>query len=73
VLYFLSGKKLIPPGSSEEELERKYEGVMPMRFDMKGNYGVSILWSDGFNADIFPFEILKRISEDYKGRPGGGT
>ena len=57
---------MIPSGSSELDLRTKYEGVYPVRFDMKGNYGVSVVWSDGFNADIFAFDILKRISDEYR-------
>ena len=58
--YFL-GDKILPSGVSESELIQKYQSVKPIKFDMKGNYGVSIVWSDGHYADIFPFDILKKI------------
>jgi DUF971 family protein len=35
---------------------------VPTHFEIRGNYGVSITWSDGFDADIYPFEILKKIA-----------
>lgn len=38
----------------------------PVRFDTKGNYGVAVHWSDGHYADIFSYEVLKRIAEDAK-------
>lgn len=37
--------------------------VKPIHFDLKGNYGVAIQWSDGHYADIFPFDVLKGIVE----------
>jgi hypothetical protein len=43
------------------EDESNYLKVVPARFEMKGNYGVSIHWSDGHCADIFPFSVLRRI------------
>lgn len=33
---------------------------------MKGNYGVSIVWDDGHYADIFSFDILKKIANDIR-------
>jgi len=38
----------------------------PVHFDFKGNYGVAVNWSDGHHADIFPFDVLKRIGEETK-------
>jgi DUF971 family protein len=35
---------------------------------MKGNYGVSITWSDGYDADIYPFETLKKIALEVRDR-----
>jgi DUF971 family protein len=58
------GKKIIPADQTEQSLITRYAQVHPLRFEMKGNYGVSIVWSDGFNADIFPFDVLKKISEE---------
>ena len=42
----------------------KLAGVLPLRLDFKGNYGVAINWDDGHYADIFPFDILREIGED---------
>jgi DUF971 family protein len=42
----------------------KLAGVLPVRLDFKGNYGVAINWDDGHYADIFPFDILREIGED---------
>ena len=39
-------------------------GVYPIKFDFKGAYGVAINWSDGHFADIYSFEILKRIATE---------
>lgn len=36
----------------------------PTTLDLKGHYGVSIVWSDGHFADIFPYEVLRRIALD---------
>ena len=33
-----------------------------MKFDTKGNYGVSIVWSDGHYADIVPYEVIRGIA-----------
>jgi DUF971 family protein len=39
-----------------------YKDVKPVKFEMMGNYAVSIVWDDGYHADIFPYEILKKIA-----------
>ena len=36
----------------------------PVHFDFKGNYGVSVVWSDGHFEDIFPFDVLRAIAEE---------
>lgn len=38
--------------------------AVPVNFDIRGNYGVAIEWSDGHYADIFSFEVLRQIAED---------
>lgn len=43
---------------------RQYAGVSPVTLDFKGRYGVSVVWSDGHFADIFPFHVLRRIAEE---------
>ena len=53
--------------SSESDtaaLTAKYADVGLSTFDMKGNYGVSFVWSDGYYMDIFPFEVLRQIAEE---------
>lgn len=42
----------------------QYTGVSPVTLDFKGRYGVSVVWSDGHFADIFPFHVLRRIAEE---------
>ena len=44
----------------------KLAGVVPVFLDLKGNYGVAINWSDGHYADIFPFDILREIGENFQ-------
>lgn len=43
-----------------------FNDIFPIKFDLKGHYGVAINWSDGHYADIFPYDILKLIAEEYK-------
>ena len=49
--------------ASAEEASR-FRGVYPVKFDMKGAYGVAIIWSDGHFADIFSFDTLKQIAKE---------
>lgn len=51
----------IIPGSKPRS---SYVNVTPTKLDFKGKYGVSIVWNDGYFADIFPFHVLKKISEN---------
>lgn len=37
-------------------------GPEPVKLDVKGNYGVAVLWSDGRFEDIYPFDVLKLIA-----------
>ena len=46
----------------------KLAGVVPVFLDLKGNYGVAINWSDGHYADIFPFDILREIGENFQSK-----
>ena len=48
--------------SSEEAI--RFRGVYPVKFDMKGAYGVAINWSDGYFADIYSFDVLKQIAKE---------
>lgn len=36
----------------------------PTTLDLKGQYGVSIVWSDGHFADIYPYDVLRKIALD---------
>lgn len=38
------------------------KNIKPVQFDIKGNYGVSIIWSDNYATDIFPFDVLQQIA-----------
>lgn len=55
-----SGKRLI----NSDQMKSSLVGVIPTHFDFKGHYGVAINWSDGFYADIFPYDVLKLIAEE---------
>jgi Mrp family chromosome partitioning ATPase len=56
--------ELLPTAPSDSERQTKYGAIEPVKFDTKGNYGVSIIWSDGHYADIFPFEVLRTLAEE---------
>jgi DUF971 family protein len=60
----MTGKVRLPEGTSAEEMKRKLTGVIPEKFDHKGQYGVAIVWSDGHFADIFPYDVLRGIAEE---------
>lgn len=34
------------------------ESVFPVKIEKKGNYAVAIIWSDGHNSSIYPYERL---------------
>lgn len=48
--------RALPPAASED--------AYPTAFDLKGHYGVSIVWSDGHFADIYPYDVLRNIALD---------
>lgn len=50
--------------SSNQHSDDGKEDVIPVHFDFKGHYGVAINWSDGYFADIYPFDVLKSIAEE---------
>ena len=54
---------LTKPRISIATIRVKLAGVLPLRLDFKGNYGVAINWDDGHYADIFPFDILREIGD----------
>jgi DUF971 family protein len=45
----------------------QYAGVSPTALDLKGQYGVAVVWSDGHYADIFTYDALREIAEDVAG------
>lgn len=51
------------PSRSREE----FDDVMPVKLTVKGHYGVAIQWSDGHFADIFPYDVLRRIALEIGG------
>ncbi len=62
-----TGKRLDTEGEGNltaSELQQKFANIEPKSFDIKGNYGVSFVWSDDYYMDIFPFEVLRRIAEE---------
>ncbi len=51
----MTGKfRPLPPSAAED--------AYPTAFDLKGHYGVSIVWSDGHFADIYPYDVLRNIA-----------
>eukprot|EP00598_Pedospumella_elongata_P002446 CAMPEP_0184979662 /NCGR_PEP_ID=MMETSP1098-20130426/9857_1 /TAXON_ID=89044 /ORGANISM="Spumella elongata, Strain CCAP 955/1" /LENGTH=572 /DNA_ID=CAMNT_0027502991 /DNA_START=34 /DNA_END=1753 /DNA_ORIENTATION=- len=51
----MTGKTRSLPSSAVED-------AYPTAFDLKGHYGVSIVWSDGHFADIYPYDVLRDIA-----------
>jgi len=62
----LTGDIVNPNNEGVSELKAKYSTVRPVEVDCKGNYGVAFVWSDGYYADIFPFDVLKKIANECK-------
>jgi NUBPL iron-transfer P-loop NTPase/Gamma-butyrobetaine hydroxylase-like, N-terminal len=61
-----TGLKLVP--AQADVVPRD---VVPLSFDVKGNYAVGIVWSDGHKADIYPYDVLIKIGEELLA--GAGT
>lgn len=51
-----------PSESSSSSSSSDASGPVPVKLDVKGNYGVAVLWSDGKFEDIYPFDVLKLIA-----------
>jgi DUF971 family protein len=62
-IYVYLGEKL-KAYENDGTVNMKYKDIVPTVFDLKGNYGVAINWSDGHFADIFPFSTLIKIAKD---------
>ncbi len=43
--------------------KEQFVGVSPVTLDFKGKYGVAVVWSDGYFADIFPYPVLRQMAE----------
>jgi hypothetical protein len=67
-----TGRRIIPLASSSSSHQSPSSQVsssseqtpLPVKLETKGRYGVGILWDDGYHADIFSFDVLKRIALD---------
>lgn len=53
---------LVIPG---ESVDKYSSDCKPVKFDIKGNYGVAVVWSDGYYADIFAYGVLREIAEGF--------
>lgn len=42
------------------------EEVVPFKIEAKGNYAVAIIWSDGHNSSIYPYETLLKNGVEVK-------
>ncbi len=62
-LFIYLGLRLEPSSSSSSSFSSS-SSPRPIMFDIVGNYALSLTWDDGYSADIFPFEILKKIAVD---------
>lgn len=48
---------------SAEEIAAVPENVTPVNVQTKGNYAVSISWSDGHRGGIYSYEVLRKVAE----------
>lgn len=42
------------------------DNIVPKHIEQKGNYAVSITWSDGHSTSIYPYAELKQAAIDYE-------
>ena len=54
-----SGKALLAPDKVPED-------VAPVGIQSVGRYAIQIEWSDGHSTGIYPFERLRKLSDDGK-------
>ena len=47
------------------QVEKVPLDVYPTKMQRKGNYAVAVVWSDGHNSSIYPFERL--LSDEIEG------
>ena len=48
----VDGRQILKPNTVSKE-------VYPTNMIKKGNYAVAVIWSDGHNSSIYPYERLK--------------
>lgn len=60
----VTGQVRLEGGLTEAQAVERYRKVRPEKFDHKGQYGVSVIWSDGHFADIYPYAVLRSIAEE---------
>lgn len=61
----LNGKLLPNNSSGSNRKDRSsFAHLSVVKLDFKGKYGVSVVWSDGHYADIFPYHVLRTIAEE---------
>lgn len=39
------------------------DNVEPVGIDVRGNYAVSISWSDGHRGAIYSYQVLRKVAE----------
>ena len=54
-------------------LVRLPEDLRPLRLEVLGNYAVSVVWSDGFEDAIYPFEDIVDLANELKERQTEAT
>lgn len=59
---------------SGEEIAAVTEDVTPVSLSKRGNYAVSVAWSDGHRGGIYSYEVLRKVAEAVAvGGEGTGT
>lgn len=57
---------------SAEQTTAVREDVKPLAVSTRGNYAVSISWSDGHRGGIYSYEVLRRVAEALAPERGQG-
>ena len=53
----MTGKKIL-------DVQTVQDNIIAVDFLEVGRYAIQILWSDGHQTGIYPFEFLKRLAEN---------